>query len=84
MRVVDLPHDPKQGEGCWWIDPGAVVSIVISCPTCGARGVLDHGIDENGIVSPSVVCPSECGFHRDIRLSNWPGWTVPIPKESPR
>ena len=47
--------------------------VIIGCPTCGRRGVLDdHTVDESGIVSPSVVCPHlACDFHDYIALKDW-------------
>jgi len=46
--------------------------VMISCPDCGKFGVLnDHQVDDSGKVSPSVVCPHNCGFHEMIRLAGW-------------
>lgn len=47
-------------------------TALVSCPKCGQIASLSyHEIDENGFVSPSVVCPAECGFHEYIHLSEW-------------
>ena len=47
--------------------------VIIGCPGCGRRGDLDdHTVDENGIVSPSVVCPHKgCTFHDYVALKDW-------------
>lgn len=43
-----------------------------TCPNCGELGSLsDHDINDKGIVTPSVVCSYECGFHEMIRLEGW-------------
>lgn len=34
-------------------------------------GLATHSIAEDGIVSPSVVCPYGCGFHEFIKLEGW-------------
>lgn len=39
-------------------------TVALQCPTCSKAFCLaNHTIDNSGIVSPSVVCPFECGFH---------------------
>ena len=46
----------------------------ISCGGCGERGSLaDHTIATDGTVSPSLVCPADCGWHVFGRLLDWPG-----------
>lgn len=42
------------------------------CPN-GHLGILsDHMIDDDGKVSPSVVCPAPgCNFHDYVRLKGW-------------
>ncbi len=49
-------------------------SAMLSCPDCGRLGYLgDHEIDPNGLVNPSVACPTKgCGFHEYVVLENWP------------
>ena len=44
-----------------------------TCPHCRqTASLIDHEIDENGDVNPSVVCPDRiCEFHRYIRLLDW-------------
>lgn len=60
-------------EGVW---KGGTVAggrtALISCPDCGQIASLHyHEIDENGYVSPSVICHTGCGFHEYIHLSEW-------------
>lgn len=52
-----------------WALIGGVVTI--SCPNCGRIGALDHHVKADGTVSPSLVCPHHCGFHRQGRLEGW-------------
>ncbi len=47
-------------------------SARITCPKCGITGSLDHEIDFNGNVSPSVECPNDdCSFHTNIQLKDY-------------
>lgn len=62
-----------------------VACVLVKCPTCGAPfrlrdadvmgqredGTQGHHIAWDGMVSPSVVCPKECGFHDVVRLKDW-------------
>lgn len=34
-------------------------------------GIETHIISDDGKVSPSVVCPYECGFHDFVNLIGW-------------
>lgn len=65
---VDLDKGSWQGG----ITYAGIKTALISCPKCGQIASLSyHEIDDNGFVSPSVVCPNECGFHEYIQLSLW-------------
>lgn len=47
-------------------------TAVMSCPKCLYAGYLDgHEIAQDGTVTPSCVCPRNCGFHDMVRLSGW-------------
>lgn len=64
---------PKgNGEPRTWriarIDGQPIVKITCGC---GIEGLLDHTIAEDGRVSPSVVCPKDCGFHEMVVLQEW-------------
>ena len=40
------------------------------CPGCHVWGALDHTIDPDGTVRPSVDC-EKCDFHEFVRLDGW-------------
>lgn len=42
----------------------------VSCPGCGLRASLDHVVEENGDVTPSLDC-SKCDFHAHVSLVGW-------------
>ena len=58
----------RQGE-----KPGDPMEVIkFACPSCGIEADLsDHEVDANGLVSPSVLCPAECGFHASVTLKGW-------------
>lgn len=59
----DLPR------GAWTL---ITRSVLVRCPQCGRVFHLDeHTIASRGAVSPSVVCPFECGFHVTAALEEW-------------
>ncbi len=48
-------------------------NATVTCPDCGKNHVLDHEIDDAGIVTPSLECPSwGCDFHDMVVLEGWP------------
>lgn len=80
---VLLPSPPEETlpPGTWRRMPDGM--IVATCPECGTLAVLRHGtpspdcheIDDQGKVTPSVVCPGmhgqPCSFHRYVLLEGW-------------
>jgi len=68
--MLTIPHSKITGEkGTWW---RFGESVVLSCPKCGISFRLNHTITEDGIVTPSVVCPiSSCKFHDYIKLGEF-------------
>ncbi len=76
MTRVNIPryrgsyHSPMQGT---WapvtLDNKATARI--GCPGCGQAALLDHTVDENGDVNPSLLC--DCGYHEYVHLCNWDG-----------
>lgn len=47
-------------------------TALITCPKCGYYVSLStHTIADNGVVTPSLVCPHECDFHENVTLENW-------------
>lgn len=48
--------------------------VVVTCPSCGGRADLtDHTIERDGTVSPSLICPRECGWHDTAKLAGFEG-----------
>ncbi len=47
--------------------------VVVCCPGCGhIVALLDHTIDPDGSVYPSLVCPFDiCDFHEFVKLADW-------------
>ncbi len=47
-------------------------SASVRCPDCKQWYPLDHEIDADGFITPSVDCPTEgCEFHDFVRLLGW-------------
>ena len=45
--------------------------VHLTCPECGQYANLSHHfVDAEGIVSPSLQCPS-CSFHDHVKLEDW-------------
>lgn len=47
------------------------ITAEVACGDCGESAYLDHEISIDGIVTPSLVCPKECGWHVMGKLENW-------------
>lgn len=46
-----------------------ILTVALQCPTCNKAFCLaNHVIDNEGKVSPSVVCPFSCGFHEFVEI----------------
>ena len=69
-----------EAKGIWRtcvVDQGIsgiiVRSATVACPDCGQLcSLTGHNIDDNGVVTPSVVCPHDgCSFHDFIQLEGW-------------
>ncbi len=73
--MIDFKKNNSQDEiPCTWrlLKDGYRKSASIVCPNGHYGILLDHNIDENGMVTPSVVCPEEgCNFHDWIKLMDW-------------
>lgn len=64
VRYLDL------GPGMWTPTPSDVSWV--RCGGCGERVRLtDHTVASDGAVTPSLVCPVECGWHVQARLVGW-------------
>lgn len=47
-------------------------TALVSCPECGKVASLSgHTIAANGDVTPSLICPFDCGFHEYVTLEGW-------------
>jgi len=82
--MIKMIAQSKNAEEFWSVkNPGqwrglkadGVRTAGLSCPDCGQVASLSHHkIDQDGIVTPSVVCPTEgCKFHEWIKLDGWSG-----------
>lgn len=61
-RVVEEP----EGSGT------KLATAAVSCPVCGEVASLrGHAIGAGGYVTPSLVCPNDCGFHDFVQLAQW-------------
>lgn len=47
-------------------------SVLVQCPGCRKQYRLDHDIDAQGVVTPSLECPDDgCRFHDFVILVGW-------------
>ncbi len=47
-------------------------TVKMICPDCLSEAALNHRIEKDGTIRPSVICPSEtCTFHRNVKLEEW-------------
>jgi len=86
-------YDFKRWAGDWWQTPKGhwstaatapadwkTKSVFLSCPACGEVASLPHAVDQEGRVTPSVVCPNgpKCPMHLSpVRLLEWNLGTKP-------
>lgn len=66
--MMEIPKGT--GRGTWRPVRGGT-SARLTCPRCGYDAELDHKIGADGTVTPSVECPSGCGLHESVRLTDW-------------
>jgi hypothetical protein len=59
--AVEIP------ETDWLTDP---MGVFVVCPECRTTLRLDHDVDADGNVTPSLDCPL-CTFHDTARLVAW-------------
>ncbi len=51
--------------------------VLVVCPGCHVEYRLNHDIDEQGVVTPSLDCPDDiCLFHDTVILVGWSGPAV--------
>lgn len=67
------PHKAPLAPGHWRpIKRDGKPLVKVACPSCGAEGDLsEHKINANGGVTPSLICPNDCGFHAQVVLGSW-------------
>ena len=75
--MLDLKHGSLEQPGQWERGQGPYpirIVALVSCPKCGKGMSLSlHTIAADGTVSPSLVCPYQCGFHDFVKLVGWTG-----------
>ena len=76
--VVDIPKlaPPTAAAtiqpGPWWRWDDLAAGgprVEVKAP-CGHIGLLDHEVQPDGTVTPSLDCP-RCSFHDHVRLLEW-------------
>lgn len=71
---TDRPYHRTPGTWKPLERSGGEMSATFTCPKCGTYGdLVDHEIRGDGVVTPSVICPTNCGFHDNIVLEGWIG-----------
>lgn len=70
LTKYDSNHFPVPlGQYIDWIHGlEAIKTYALECPTCHRAFCLANHTVKEGIVSPSVVCPFNCGFHEMLEL----------------
>lgn len=73
VEVADMDIQMGREKGQWWgVQREGKRGATLICPGCAIHaGLMDHAISADGSVTPSVVCPEDCGFHEYIRLVGW-------------
>lgn len=77
-RMTTLKNGSLEAKGEWrrgrvgTMQGEQRITALVSCPGCGKTISLSkHGINPDGTVSPSLICPHGCGFHDFIKLEGW-------------
>lgn len=72
MRLLPPAQTPTAPARGTWFRWGG---LYVRCPECGQIGSLsDHTIAADGIVTPSVQCPTEgCAWHEFVQLDEYSG-----------
>lgn len=70
-RIFTFSENREAGTYKPCLHEGRRTAIII-CPFCRGKLVLNpHKVDQDGDVSPSVVCRPPCSFHEFITLKDW-------------
>lgn len=60
-REYKKPSWQREGQGIW-----------VRCSNGHLAPISEHKVDNNGKVSPSLVCPIiGCGFHKKVKLEGF-------------
>jgi hypothetical protein len=73
MTRYKIPHGQNGQQGVWfYVNRDGKRCVKVSCPECGTIGSLDHDVNEDGDVSPSLQCPRDgCTFHKFVTLDEF-------------
>lgn len=71
--MFEAKEDHLLMKGTWRLWKGGERPCVFfCCPKCGELGMLDHEVNADGTITPSVQCPkAQCTFHETVRLLGW-------------
>lgn len=71
MSAKSYPYSLSNIPGSWkYLQTAEEPKASFVCPDCEERKyLLDHSVNSDGAVSPSVIC--DCDFHEWIVLEGW-------------
>jgi hypothetical protein len=74
--MITLPHEtdsPGSFPPYWrLLRAGENLSATLVCPQGHRGSLLEHDISDDGVVTPSCVCPFDgCTWHEIVRLDGW-------------
>lgn len=73
--MFNVPFDQTHKPGTYkYAKMGGFVYAMFTCPYCETSmtvGDKKHIISEDGIVHPSVVCPTPNCFHEFVKFEDW-------------
>ncbi len=71
LREIE-PGDTPFTPLVWYRLTGAADSLLATCAKGHTANLSDHSVAQDGIVTPSVVCPTEgCHWHENVQLEGW-------------
>lgn len=66
------------GQWRCWNNKGTE-NVFVKCPGCGQEYRLEHDVSAEGVISPSLECPSDdCTFHDTVILVGWTGGAIHV------
>lgn len=73
VKKANARENPPLTWRPWNGPSGNLVMVMFTCSE-GHIGSLNHDIDRDGVVTPSVQCSEPgCTFHENIQLEGWEG-----------